>query len=258
MFIQRYSILLQGIILTLCSHSLSAQSVENKIINQTFSIFAYSNNLEIASKFSLTNEVQERNFIRPLKQSQFSLKTQINYNFWQNWIAAAGFAYYLSSPGDPYSLSSLVVPEVRLNQDLNYKQRFSAFSIGHRGRIEERFINKSINDTLIEGYKFKERLSYTLSFEYYLLKKDKVHSLTFKASDGISIYSNKNRTNFFDQNRFYTGLNYQVEKNIYLELGYIKIFQQLSSGDRFYNRDMASVIINHKLKIKNQEHKQEL
>lgn len=241
--LRRYFLLIcSGVML--CNLSLSGQPVKKRIINQTFSIFSYSNNIEIYPKFSILNDVQERSFIRPLKQSQFSIRSQVSYNFRKNWNGVAGVAYYLSSPGDPYSSSTLIVPEIRINQDLSYKQRFSAFRLGHRLRMEERFINKSINDSLIEGYKFKERLSYMLSFEYNLSKRNKLHELTFKASDGISIYTN----NKFDQNRFYTGLNYQIEKNIFLELGYIKIFQQLSSGDRFYNRNMASLIVNHKIK----------
>lgn len=237
--------------LMLYSFSLCAQSAEKRITNQSFSIISYSNNIEISEKLSLLNDIQERSFIRPFKQSQFSIRSQINYNFSEKWNATAGAAYYLSSPSDPYTLSKLVVPEIRMNQDLNYKQKYRTFGLGHRFRMEERFINKSINDSLIVGFKFRERLSYSISFEYYLLRKNPDHNLTIKASDGISIYTNK----MFDQNRFYTGLNYQIEKNISLELGYIKTFQQLSSGGRYYNRDMASLIVSHKIKKKNQANK---
>lgn len=155
-----------------------------------------------------------------------------------------GLAYYLSSPSHPYSFIKLLIPEIRMNQDLNYKQRFNAFSLGHRFRLEERFIHKSLNDTLIRGTKFRARLSYSFSFEYYLSKSKSIHGLMIKEVDGIYIYDNKR----FDQNRFYTGLNYQLENNISLELGYVKSYQQLSSGYRYYNRDMASLILNHQIK----------
>lgn len=243
MFILRYAI---SSILIFLSITLSGQTAEKKITNQSFSIVSYSNNIEISAKLSLLNDIQERSFIRPFKQSQFSIRSQVNYSFSEKWNALAGAAYYLSSPSHPNSLSKLVVPEIRMSQDLNYKQKYRAFGLGHRFRMEERFINKSINDSLIVGFKFRERLSYSISFEYYLLKKHPIHNLTIKASDGISVYTNKK----FDQNRFYTGLNYQIEKGISLELGYIKTFQQLSSVDRYYNRDMASFIVNHKINKK--------
>lgn len=233
-------------VLLFLSPSLSGQTAEKKITNQSFSIISYANTIEISAKLDLLNDIQERSFIRPFKQSQFSIRTQLNYSFSKKWNALVGAAYYLSSPSDPYSLSKLVVPEIRMNQDLNYKQKYRTFGLGHRFRMEERFINKSINDSLIVGFKFRERLSYSISFEYYLLKKRPVHNLTIKASDGISVYTNKK----FDQNRFYTGLNYQIEKSISLELGYIKTFQQVSSGGRYYNRDMASLIVSHKINKK--------
>lgn len=252
MSIQHYYILFQFTILMLFSTSLSGQVSEKKIINQSLSLFIYNNSLEISPKWSVNSDVQERSFIKPVRQSQFFLRSQINYSLGQNWIATAGMAYYLSSPGDPSASSSLVVGELRLNQDLNYKQKFRAFSIGHRYRIEERFIGKSLNDSLISGYNFIERLSYTVSFEYNLFKSaNNFHTLSFKASDGIFINANKYIVyNTFDQNRFYAALNYQILKNIYVELGYLNLFQQQSSGDHFYNRDIASLSINHKMKMK--------
>jgi hypothetical protein len=105
-----------------------------KITNQSFSIFSYSNNVEISRKICILNDILERSFIRPLKQSQFSIRSQVSYNFRKNWNGVAGVAYYLSSPNDTYTSSTLIVPEIRINQDLSYKQRFSAFSLGTLSR----------------------------------------------------------------------------------------------------------------------------
>jgi hypothetical protein len=103
------------------------QARRKKITNQSFSIFSYSNNVEISRKISILNDILEHRFIRPLKQSQFSIRSQVSYNFRKNWNRVADVAYYLSSPSDTYSSSALIVPETRINQDLSYKQRFSAF-----------------------------------------------------------------------------------------------------------------------------------
>lgn len=231
------------------SFGLSAQTVEKKINKQSFSLFSLSSTFQVSPKWSIMSDVQERNFITPIKQNQLSLRTQVQYNLGHDWTAAGGTSYVLTRAGDPTSLSTLVIPEIRINQDLNYKQKFSSFSFGHRYRMEERFIRKTMNDTLIEGHKFIERLSYTLSFEFNLLRsKNKFRSLAFKASDGIFINASKQIVyNTFDQNRFYTGLNYQMYKNISIEMGYINIFQQRSSGNEFYNRNIASFSISHKM-----------
>lgn len=252
MMIRFYIILSQFIILMLFSSSLPGQPAEKKIIKQAFALVAYTNNLEISPKWSVISDVQERNFIKPLKQSQFSLRSQINYRSGQNWIVSAGMGYYLTSPSNPASASLLTVPEFRLNQDITYRQNFSTFNIGHRFRIEERFITKSLNDSLIRGYKFIERLSYMISFEYNLFtSKNKFHSLTFKASDGIFINASKFIVyDRFNQNRFYAGLNYHILKNIYIDLGYINLFHQPSVRNQYYNRNIANLSINHKMKIK--------
>ena len=224
----------------------SAQELERKVTKQSFSMLTYVNQLELSPRVSMLNDIQERNFVKPLKQSQLYIRSQLSYKLKESWTIAAGIAYYRSSPSNPYSFSKLVVPEIRLNQDMNHKVKFYAFSLGNRLRIEERFIHKSLNDSLINGSNLRTRLSYTFSFEYYLSKSKDIHGLIFKASDGIYIYSNKK----FDQNRFYTGLNYQLENSLSFELGYIKSYQQLRSGHQYYDRDMASLTVNHKIKKK--------
>lgn len=250
--IQRSCIFFQCLLM-LFSHSLTGQTVEKKIINQAFSLFSYTNNVEISPKLSIINDVQERNFIKPIKQSQFFLRSQIAYRFRPKWSASAGFAYSLNSPADPSSSSSLIVPEIRLNQDINYRQKIKTFSIGHRYRMEERFISKSIKDSLINGYTFRKRVSYSLSFEYPLIKpKDNNHSLSFRVSNAIMVNVKKRPvSSSFDQNRFYAGFNYEIIKNVNLELGYVNIFQQRILNDHYFNRNMASLAVNHRMKLKN-------
>lgn len=242
------------------SFGLSAQTAEKKIIKQTFTLFSLSSNFQISPKWSIMSDVQERSFMKPIKQNQISLRTQVNYNLGHDWTAAGGTSYVRTHAGAPTSLSTLVIPEIRINQDLSYAQKFRRFSLGHRYRMEERFIKKIRNDTLIEGHKFIQRLSYSLSIQYSIINsKNNFRSLTFKASDGIFINASKNIVyNIFDQNRFYTGLNYQIYKNINIEMGFINIFQQRSSGNEFFNRNIASFSINHKMGNKNQTIKHEL
>jgi len=242
----RLNKLLPAALLSFLALFSNAQQPERKVTNQSFSLFTYVNQVDISSKISILNDIQERNFVRPLKQSQFYIRSQFSYQLKKNWTVNTGIAYYRSSPSNPYSLSKLVLPEIRLNQDLSYKIHLNSVNLSNRLRLEERFIHKSLNDSLINGSNFKTRLSYTFYFEYYLSKKRDLHGLMLKASDGIYVYTNKR----FDQNRFYTGLSYQLENNLSLELGYIKSYQQLSSGHVYYNRNMASLTVNHKIKGK--------
>ena len=237
---------LPAILLSFLTLLSNAQQPEGRVTNQSFSMFTYVNQVDISPKISILNDIQERNFVRPLKQSQFYIRSQFSYQLKENWTINTGLAYYRSSPSNPYSPSKLVLPEIRINQDLSYKAHFNNFNLINRLRLEERFIHKSLNDSLINGSNLKSRLSYSLYFECYLSKRRDLHGLMLKASDGVYVYTNKR----FDQNRFYTGLNYQLENNLSLELGYLKSYLQLSSGHRYYNRDMASLTVNHRIKGK--------
>ena len=247
----KYWIVLGLVVLVLFSFSSFGQELKKNIIKQSLSSFAYSTTFELSPKWNLNTEFQERIFLDPVKQSQLFGKSQVNFSPLKDIILGTGFAYYLNSPGDPEFASSFKVPEIRLNHDLGYKHKFKNLILGHRYRMEERFIRKRLNDALIEGYRFVERLSYTVSLECNLLKsKSKDHNLSLKLSDGIFINSNSGIIyNTFDQNRFYAALNYQLIKNMSVELGYINLFQQRISGDEYLNRNIASLAINHRIKM---------
>lgn len=55
--------------------------------------------------------------------------------------------------------------------------------------------------------------------------------------------------NAFDQNRFYAGLNYQLLRNLTVELGYINLYQQRISHMEYLNRNIASLAISHIVKM---------
>ena len=247
----KHWIVLGLVVLVLFSFSSFGQALQKTIIKQSLSSFAYSTTFELSPKWNLNTEFQERIFLDPVRQSQLFGKLQVNFSPFKDLTLGNGFAYYLNSPGDPEFASSFKVPEIRLNHDLGYKHKFKNLILGHRYRMEERFIRKRLNDALIEGYRFVERLSYTVSLECNLLKsKSKDHNLSLKLSDGIFINSNSGIIyNTFDQNRFYAALNYQLIKNMSVELGYINLFQQRISGDEYLNRNIASLAINHRIKM---------
>ena len=235
----------------LFSFSSVGQTLKKNIIKQSLSSVAYSASFELSPKWSLGTDIQERIFLNPVRQSQIFVKSQINFSPLKDLSLGNGFAYYINSPGDPEFASSFKVPEIRLNHDLGYKHQFKNLNIGHRYRMEERFIRKRLNDSLIHGYRFVERLSYMVSLECSLIKsKTKNHDLSLKLSDGVYINSNAAIIyNTFDQNRFYAALNYHLIKNLSVELGYINLFQQRSSGDEYLKRNIANLAINHRIKM---------
>jgi len=55
--------------------------------------------------------------------------------------------------------------------------------------------------------------------------------------------------NTFDQNRIYAALQYGINKNIALELGYLNSFQRRTNGIDYFNRDIIRFSIFHKIKL---------
>ncbi len=68
--------------------------------------------------------------------------------------------------------------------------------------------------------------------------------------DEIMINGGKNIVkNTFDQNRIYGALQYGVNKNIALELGYLNSFQQRPSGVDYFDRDIIRFTFYHKINL---------
>ena len=237
--------------LLLLSYSVSGQDLKKTITKQNLAVAGYSADFEISPRLSVSAEMQERICLDPVRQSQMFVKTQVGFEAFKNFTFGNGFAYYLNTPIDPQIPGSFKIPEIRLNHDLKYSHNLKSIGVGHRCRMEERFIRKRLDDSLINGYRFVERISYMLSLECKLLKsKNHEHDLYLKLSDGVYINTTKGTIyNAFDQNRFYAGLNYHVVKNLDIELGYINNYQQRISGVEYLNRNIASLAISHSIKM---------
>jgi len=103
-------------------------------------------------------------------------------------------------------------------------------------RLEERFRRKILNDSMLaEGYNFNWRLRYNIWYDIPLSRKGIVpHSMSFVVNDELHINFGKQIVyNYFDQNRFFVGFKYQGNEQTNVQLGYMNLFQQLSSGNKY-------------------------
>ena len=53
--------------------------------------------------------------------------------------------------------------------------------------------------------------------------------------------------NSFDQNRFFTGFNYFFNRQTYLQFGYLNVFQQQTSGNKYRVINAARILVFHNL-----------
>lgn len=242
-------LLLVFLFMGLYSFHAEGQDQTKTVIKQKMAVTGYSSNFEFSPKLSLSAEIQERISFDPYRQSQMFVKSQMSYEAFKDFTFANGIAYYLNTPIDPDISKSFKVPEIRLNHDFKYSHDLRSLELGHRIRMEERFIKKRLGDSLLSGSRFVERISYLLSLEYKL-RDSKHHDLYLKLSDSVYMNAGKSMAhNTFDQNRFYAGLNYQLLKNLTVEVGYINLYQQRISRLEYLNRNIASLAISHSVKL---------
>lgn len=227
-----------------------AQSAKN-VTYQSLQWVRYVNQLTINSRWGIQTEIDNRVFIPSIKEHHLVMRSQVRYAIYPQVEAAAGITYALQFPQDPTSESELVVPEIRVQHGITLKQELGRLKLSHRYLMEERFVKKSLEEELIKGYNLIFRFRYRLQAEVPLLKRER-NELSLVLHDEAMLNFDKNiKRNVFDQNRVYGGLLYNVSPQFSFELGYMKWYQQRSSGIDYYNRNIIRLSIYHKIKLRN-------
>jgi hypothetical protein len=141
------------------------------------------------------------------------------------------------------------IPEYRGQQDITWKQDFGNFTLNQRFQVEERFFQNANKEELISGTTYFWRFRYRLQGEYSCWKKENQY-LKAIVYDELMFNGGKNVVkNTFDQNRVYAALQYGVNKNTALELGYLKSFQRRASGVDYFDRDIIRFTFFHKINL---------
>lgn len=187
------------------SSSLSAQTSEDELGNWLM----YFGMNKLSDKLSIHSELQYRNHeVAPNTIEQLLLRTGVNYHFSKNAFATAGYGYiaghqYESPESAPESVEHRIWQQFIL---VNYLNRVK---FEHRYRIEQRFVNNN----------YRNRFRYRLMV-FVPLNKPKIEDNTFFLGVYDEIFVNSEQT-FFDRNRLYGALGYQLNKSTGFQLGYL-------------------------------------
>ena len=175
----------------------------------------YFGNKKLNEKWNIHHEVQYRNYNFVGDLEQLLLRAGVGYNLSENNNnLLLGYGFIRSENYLDTSDTKSVVNEHRIYQQFITKQSFGRFSLQHRYRIEERFVEDV----------FKVRFRYFLAAKV-ALNKPKIEDNTFYLSAYNEIFVGT-QNQFFDRNRVYTGLGYALKPNLKFELGYMsQIFQ---------------------------------
>jgi len=209
------SLLLFSVLLYFFSMQLDAQS------SDLGNWWMYFGNKKLPSKFNLHHEVQYRNYNIAGDLEQLLLRAGLGYNLTENNNnVLMGYGYILSQNYVGSTDDKIDVEEHRIYQQFVTKQAFGRFSLAHRYRIEERWV---------EG-DFRVRFRYMLNAKVAINKPTlQAKALYFVAYDELFVNTKGNK---FDRNRLYTGLGYKVTDALSVELGYLNQYFNVGGRDQ--------------------------
>lgn len=175
--------------------------------------------------------------------SQFSqsiLRAGLTYYCADATKLTIGYAYVSSYPADTRMITQ---PEHRPWQQVQWHTKYRKIRTMQLLRLEERYRRRTTDSTLAHGYTFNFRLRYNFLLQIPLSKREMApHTLSAVVNNEIHINFGKQIVyNYFDQNRFFAGFGYQVNKTDNIQFGYMNVFQQLASGNRYRSIHAARV-----------------
>ncbi|MBT3872304.1 MAG: DUF2490 domain-containing protein [Flavobacteriaceae bacterium] len=174
----------------------------------------------ISDNFSIHAEIQFRNYtITPNNVEQLLLRVGLNYHFSEKAIATAGYAYIPSYVYESEQ-NSQEFEEHRIWQQFILTNKLGRIKFEHRYRVEQRWVNQD----------YKNRLRYRLML-FVPLNKPVIEKGTLFLGFYDEIFINI-KESFFDRNRLYGALGYQINKDISIQTGILH--QQLSNSGKWY------------------------
>lgn len=213
----------------------------------------YFNQTRLSNKWGVWTDVHVRtkdNFFNNLSQAM--IRPGITYYLSNDAKLTLGYAFINHFPADNHR--NISQPEHRPWQQFQWHSKYPRIKLMQWFRGEERFRRKILNDNeLADGYSFNFRFRYNILSQFALNRKEpfKPGSFSFVLSDEVFVNAGKQITyNVFDQNRFFAGFHYHVNKHDNLQFGYMNLFQQQAAGNKYRNVHVARVFYFHTLDLR--------
>lgn len=242
------------LIVILCS-SANAQMKTTTDVRQLWT--GYFNQTRITDKWGFWADVHLRtkdNYFNNL--SQGIVRLGLTYYLNDDAKLTAGYAFINHFPAENHK--NISQPEHRPWQQIQWHTKYPKLKLMQWFRLEERFRRKiKNNDELADGYNFNFRLRYNILSQFPLSKKRfQPNTFSFVLSNEVFVNFGKQIVyNAYDQNRFFAGFHYHVNKHDNLQFGYMNVYQQLASGNQFRSTHAARVFYFHNLDLrKNTQH----
>ena len=185
------------------------------------------NSVKLSKKWGLHFDAQLRSADELKYAKTLLLRPGLTYFINDKQNVTAGYAF-VQTFSDPDLATAKNLTEHRLWEQFIVTHKVKNVALAHRFRLEQRFIERPLNDV------FSQRLRYFVRSVFPLTKV----TTSFSKGPFVALQNevfltiqNKDKLNnsVFDQNRAYVSLGYRWSKRFDMELGYLNQYVNGSS-----------------------------
>ena len=185
---------------------------QNPAENELGNWLMYFGTHKISEKFSLHYETQLRNYEIISNFNQLLPRVGLNYHIDESSIVTAGYAFIPTQNEFDKGWGEEMVTENRIWEQFILRNSINRVKIRHRYRLEQRWVKAGDITT------YKNRARYMLSLKLPISKNEE-SPLFISLYDEIFLNISDNP---FDQNRLFAALGFQVNKQMNIQLGYLR------------------------------------
>jgi len=223
-----------------------AQNNSPIIVRDNMVWVGYFSMIKINDKWSLNSDAQFRTRNEVKNYSQALLRKGLSYKLNEKVDVTLGLAHFRF-----FITNDKTRREWRPWQEFKLNDKFGNCKLSHRFRVEQRFNETLKNSEATNDYQFNFRFRYRFDLRYPILKENKSgNNIYALIGNEIMVNAGNNiSNNYFDQDRLYVGVNYEINKKIALQLQYMHIWQQASNGLTLNSNEVIRFNIYHTISI---------
>ena len=233
------------ILSSMCVKSI-AQNTSPIIVKDNMLWVGYYSMIKFNNRWSLNSDFLFRTRNEIKNNFQTLLRTGLTYKINDKIDITAGFAHFRF-----FITNNKTRGEWRPWQEVKISDQINKIKLTHRFRVEQRFNELVKNDKSTNEYQFNWRFRYRLDLKFPLMKEKENGNNLFGIL-GNELMINAGNTivyNYFDQNRLYAGLNFEVNKKVSLQMQYMHLWQLASNGLNLSSSNVLRFNIYHTISL---------
>lgn len=241
------------VFIILLFHAFFVLSQQKQVITEEKTFVGFFNQTRFTNRIGTWLDVHHRttdDFVnRPLQSIG---RLGLSVYFTDHFRFTAGYCLAYNYPAKGFNASRI---EHRPWQQLFIKQEYHKVQTIQILRLEERYNQEIVNDEATDNYIYTNRLRYSYLVLIPFTKSGIIPKKIFGViNDELFVNFGKNITyNTFDQNRFFVGFGYQIGKNSSVHLGYMNIYQQLASGNKYSESHCLRLFVYHNIDFRKEK-----